>query len=169
MHLDQIGSQIHFKFIWPKLRRSHHFFPIIYSRNNHGGCIEMAKIPMRPKIGTHNVLKFWNLLNFSKYVCFNPLSIFYKNIFPTPCCILHWRSFGPYFLGFNGWKSNCQFDSWPFLWLQFLIHNSKWRMHDFFHIYALIWCKELLIWTRFTTCTFIPKFWNTFGLPTLKW
>lgn len=31
---------------------------IVYFRNNHGGCIEMAKIPTRPKIGTHNVLKF---------------------------------------------------------------------------------------------------------------
>jgi hypothetical protein len=28
---------------------------IIYSMNNHGGYIEMAKIPMRPKIGTHDV------------------------------------------------------------------------------------------------------------------
>lgn len=65
-------------------------------------------------------------------------------------------------------KSNCQFDSWPFLWPQILIHSSKWRMQDFFHIYALIWYTKLLIWTRFTNSIFIPKIWNIFGLLTLK-
>jgi hypothetical protein len=112
-------------------------------------------------IETHSISNLWSLITPSKQIYFEcsttwTCRIFWKistyhtlqskenastrsiYIFDAIClvmCVLYDSlcMFNPYFLGFNGWKSNFQFDYQPLFWSQLVFQYSKLIMQVHFH------------------------------------